>query len=116
MAISSSGARCGALPKLPQIAPEGYSSITDFFNLLKKVGRPLGATATQVGRKPTNIPAPARSKKPENPVTKKLKTSRVYYGKGEDHASMMAAVSEWDVNGANQCGSQKIQVRCEKKS
>ena len=98
MASASSGARSGPLPALPKEVPKGWSSITDFFDPLKKVGRPLGSTAPKVGRPPAHIPVAPAPSKPEDPATKKLKTSRVDYRKGEDHVSMMAAVSEWNVN------------------
>ena len=37
MASASSGARSGPLPALPKEVPKGWSSITDFFDPLKKV-------------------------------------------------------------------------------
>ena len=90
MASASSGARSGPLPELPTVVPpkgSEQSTITDFFNVLKKPGRPLGATAKIGAGRPPAIPvAPAPSKKPvdatfSTPATKKPKTSRVNYAK-----------------------------------
>ena len=86
MARASSGARSGPLPELPTVVPpkgSEQSTITDFFNVLKKPGRPLGATAKIGAGRPPAIPvAPAPSKKPvdatfSTPATKKPKTSRI---------------------------------------
>ena len=41
----------------------------------------------------------------------KQNTSRVQYGKGEDNASMMAAVSEWDDNITKPVAEQMSMVR-----
>ena len=109
--MASSGARSGALPALLKEAPTGWSCITDFFDPLKKVGRPLGATATKVGRPPLPVALPPAPKKPEEPAAKMLKTSRAHYGKGEYNASMMAAVSEWDDNITKPVAEQMSMVR-----
>ena len=101
MASASCGARSGPLPEIPTVVPpkgSEQSTIKDFFNPLKKPGRPLGATAKIGAGRPaaqSDIPvAPAPSKKPvdatfSTPVTKKLKTSRVNYAKeGEDRLNL----------------------------
>ena len=89
--MASSGARSGALPALPKEAPTGWSCITDFFDPLKKVGRPLGATATKVGRPPLPVALPPAPKKPEEPAAKKLNTSRVQANVITGRAKIMQA-------------------------
>jgi hypothetical protein len=93
-----------SLPKSEAAAKgQGLASMTDFFSVNKKVGRP-SRTSSNAGR-PTGAekrPAqalaapPAEAAKAPVDKPKKLKLTRAYWSKGEGLKKMTDAIADWE--------------------